>query len=195
MASRAESNFWSRMDAKIMCVSVEVFALDRVKNFKLIKPEHWIGDAEQQQHLFEHIVARYLWKHTYEVLPTSHTGAPRGDVLRLFCDNFANDIATGWPSMIKTFLKCISVFGVLEPSEIFDQKTIPELLKMKYHFFGMNAGSRKKIMDERYRQVYELVDLVYFETAAGLFRAYVNKNNCNTMNEYVSKMSSTCKNE
>ena len=59
----------------------------------------------------------------------------------------------------------------------------------------MNAGSRKKIMGERYRQVYELVDLVYFETAAGLFRAYVNKNNCNTMNEYVSKMSSTCKNE
>ena len=64
---------------------------------------------------------------------------------------------------MKTFLKCVSAFGVLEPAEIFEQKTIPELLKMLYYFFDMQW---KK--DERYGQVYELVDLVYFKTREAL---------------------------
>jgi hypothetical protein len=48
------------------------------------------------------------------------------------------------------------VFGVLEPAKVFEQKTIPELLKMQYYFFDMQWKR-----DERYAQVYELVDLVY----------------------------------
>ena len=51
----AEESFCKRMDAKYMRVSVEVFSLESVKNIKLIKPKDWIGDAEQQQHSFEHI--------------------------------------------------------------------------------------------------------------------------------------------
>ena len=162
-------NFWFRMDAKVMSVSVEVFCLEEVKNFMLVKPMDWQGKVEEQQHLFEHIVARYLWKHVYECLPDATT-ASAVEKLTLFRDNFATDIATGWPLMIKTFLKCVSAFGVLEPAEIFEQKTIPELLKMLYYFFDMQW---KK--DERYGQVYELVDLVYFKTMEALFNAHVSK--------------------
>jgi hypothetical protein len=160
-------NFWFRMDAKIMSVSVEVFCLEEVKDFKLVKPMDWQGKAEEQQRLFEHIVARYLWKHIYECLPETATLVQK---LTLFRDNFATDIAAGWPSMMKTFLKCVSAFGVLEPAKIFEQKTIPELLKMQYYFFDMQ---RKK--DVRYGQVYELVDLVYFKTMEALFKGYVSK--------------------
>ncbi|CAB3981390.1 Hypothetical predicted protein [Paramuricea clavata] len=169
MAEVSEKKFWVEMDDKLMRTSIEVFALEEVKNFKLEKPEHWKGTAEQQQHLFEHIVARYLWKHVYEGLPTDHSGAPSGEVLKLWCDNFTNDIATGWGSMVKTFLKCISVFGVIQPEGIFCQKTIPELLKMKYYFHNMSAGSKRRIMDRRYKQVYELVDLVYFKSIENIF--------------------------
>jgi hypothetical protein len=161
-------NFWFRMNAKIMGPSIEVFRLDEVKNFKLVKPVAWQGNAEEQQYLFEHIVARYLWKHTYECLPETATPVQK---LTLFRNNFAVDIASGWPTMIKTFLKCVSAFGVLEPSEIFEQKTIHELLKIQYHyFFNMQ---RKK--DVRFGQVYELVDLVYFKTMETLFNGSVRK--------------------
>ncbi|CAB4011374.1 Hypothetical predicted protein [Paramuricea clavata] len=154
----AENIFWQKMVDKDMRVSVEVFALEKVKKFKLVKPDHWNGDAKQQQHLFEHIVSRYLWKHVYEGLPTTHTGVTDARALKLWEDNFVNDIAMGWGSMIKTFLKCVGAFGVLKPDEIFTQKTIPELLKMKYYLFEMNAGSKMKIVDKRYRQVCECVE-------------------------------------
>ena len=166
----AEESFCKRMDAKYMSVSVEVFSLESVKNIKLIKPKDWIGDAEQQQHLFEHIVARYLWKHVYELLPSCTV--PSAHALRVFCENFHMDIATGWPLMIKAFLKCIAEFGVLQPDEMFEQKTIPELLKMKYRLFDMNAA----MMDEQYRQVYDFVDLIYSKTMTSLMNKYISKN-------------------
>ena len=157
------------MDAKVMSVSVEVFCLEEVKNFALVKPVDWQGKVEEQQHLFEHIVAQYLWKHVHNLMRTNATLVEK---LTLFRDNFALDIATGWPIMMKTFLKCVSAFGVLEPAEIFE--TIPELLKMLYYFFDMQW---KK--DERYGQVYKLVDLVYFKTKEALdyesFSAHMSK--------------------
>jgi hypothetical protein len=151
-----EEDFWVKMNAKVMRVSVEVFGLEEVKNFALVKPAVWQGEVEEQQHLFEHIVAQYLWRHVHECLPAN---APLCEKLALFRENFAVDISSGWPLMMKTFLKCVSVFGVLEPAEIFEQKTIPELLKMLYYFFDMQWKR-----DERYAQVYKLVDLVYFKT-------------------------------
>jgi hypothetical protein len=169
-SSLAEESFCKRMDAKYMSVSVEVFSLESVKNIKLIKPKDWIGDVEQQQHLFEHIVARYLWKHVYELLPSCST-APRAQALRVFCENFHMDIATGWPLMIKAFLKCIAEFGVLQPDEMFAQKTIPELMRMKYRLFEMNAA----MMDEQYRQVYDFVDLIYSKTMTSLVNRYISK--------------------
>ena len=47
---------------------------------------------------------------------------------------------------------------------MFEQKTIPELLKMKYRLFDMNAA----MMDEQYRQVYDFVDLIYSKTMTSL---------------------------
>ncbi|CAB3978014.1 Hypothetical predicted protein [Paramuricea clavata] len=170
-----ETKFWIEMSNKLMCVSTQVFALEEIKHFELIKPEHWIGTREQQQYLFEQIVARYLWKHVYECMPKEYTGCPSPRLLMVWENNFTNDIATGWGSMVKTFLKCISVFGVKHPEGIFCQKTIPELLKMKYHLHGINAGSKRKIVDERYRQVYELVDLVYFKSAECMTKNYFNE--------------------
>jgi hypothetical protein len=151
-------DFWVKMNAKVMRVSVEVFCLEEVKNFALVKPVAWQGEVEEQQHLFEHIVAQYLWKHVHECLPAN---AALVEKLALFRENFAVDISSGWPLMMKTFLKCVSVFGVLEPAGIFEQKTIDELLKMMFHLFDMQWKR-----DERYAQVYELVDLVYFKTKA-----------------------------
>ena len=72
-SSLAEESFCKSMDTKYMGVSVEVFSLESVKNIKLIKPKGWIGDADNQQDLFEHIVARYLWKHVYELSPHCST--------------------------------------------------------------------------------------------------------------------------
>jgi hypothetical protein len=166
-----EAKVMSVYEAKFMSVSVEVFCLEEVKNFALVKPMGWQGKVEEQQHLFEHIVAQYLWKHVRSLMSTNATLVEK---LTLFRDNFATEIATGWPIMMKTFLKCVSAFGVLEPAEIFEQKTISELLKMLYYFFDMQW---KK--DERYGQVYELVDLVYFKTREALdyesFSAHMSK--------------------
>jgi hypothetical protein len=148
-----EEVFWVKMNAKVMQVSVEVFGSEEVKNFVLVKPVGWQGEAVEQQHLFEHIVAQYLWRHVHQCLPAN---ASLCEKLSLFKKNFAVDISSGWPLMLKAFLKCVSVFGVLEPAKVFEQKTIPELLKMQYYFFDMQWKR-----DERYAQVYELVDLVY----------------------------------
>jgi hypothetical protein len=154
------------MDTKYMGVSVEVFSLESVKNIKLIKPKDWIGDADNQQDLFEHIVARYLWKHVYELLPHCSTTL---QTHRVFCENFHMDIATGWPLMMKAFVKCLDEFGFL--TQMYTQKTIPELMRMKYRLFEMNA----EMMDEQYRQVYDFVDLIYSKTMTSLVNKYIRK--------------------
>ena len=166
-SSLAEESFCKSMDTKYMGVSVEVFSLESVKNIKLIKPKDWIGDADNQQDLFEHIVARYLWKHVYELLPSCT--APRAHALRVFCENFHMDIATGWPLMMKAFVKCLDEFGFL--TQMYTQKTIPELMRMKYRLFDMNA----EMMDEQYRQVYDFVDLIYSKTMTSLVNKYIRK--------------------
>jgi hypothetical protein len=151
------------MNTKYMCVAVEVFSSTDVKNIKLIKPNWWIGDASNQEDLFVHIVARYLWKHVYELLRFS-TPLQR---LQVFSENFHMDLATGWPLMMKAFVKCVDEFGFL--TQMYAQKTIPELMRMKYRLFDMNA----EMMDEQYRQVYDLVDLIYSKTMTSLMNTYI----------------------
>ena len=148
------------MAARVTSISVEVFCLEEVKNFALVKPMVWQGKVEEQQHLFDHIVGQFLWKHVRTLMTPN---AKLVEKLTIFQNIFAVEIATMWPIMMKTFLKCVSVFGVLEPAEIFEGKTIAELLKLRYYFFDMQW---KK--DGRYDQVYELVDLVYFKTREAL---------------------------
>jgi hypothetical protein len=145
-----------------------VFSLESVKNIKLIKPKNWIGDADNQADLFEHIVARYLWTHVYQLLP-SCTAPSRAYALRVFCENFHMDLATGWPLMMKAFVKCLEEFGFL--TQMYTQKTIPELMRIKYRLFDMNT----EMMDEQYRQVYDFVDLIYSNTMTSLVNTYIHK--------------------
>ena len=167
-SSLAEEMFLKSMDTKYMSVAVEVFSLESVKNIKLIKPKNWIGDAGNQADLFEHIVARYLWTHVYQLLP-SCTAPPRAYALRVFCENFHMDLATGWPLMMKAFVKCLEEFGFL--TQMYTQKTIPELMRIKYRLFDMNT----EMMDEQYRQVYDFVDLIYSNTMTSLVNTYIHK--------------------
>ena len=168
-SSLTEEMFLKSMNTKYMCVAVEVFSSTDVKNIKLIKPFGWIGNAKDQADLFEHIVARYLWKHVYKLLKLCT--ASRGHAYRIFCENFHMDLATGWPLMMKAFVKCLDEFGFL--TEMYTQKTIPELMRMKFHLFDMNA----EMVSEQYRQVYDLVDLLYSKTMTSLMNTYI-ANNC-----------------
>jgi hypothetical protein len=79
------------------------------------------------------------------------------------------DIATGWPLMMKAFVKCLDEFGFL--AQMYTQKTIPELMRMMYRLFEMNA----EMMDEQYRQVYDFVDLIYSKTMTSLVNRYIRK--------------------
>jgi hypothetical protein len=168
-SSLTEEMFLKSMNTKYMCVAVEVFSSTDVKNIKLIKPFGWIGNANDQADLFLHIVARYLWKHVYELLKLCT--ASRAHAYRLFCENFHMDLAMGWPLMMKAFVKCVDEFGF--STEMYTQKTIPELMRMKYHLFDMNA----EMIGEQYRQVYDLVDLIYSKTMTSLMNTYI-ANNC-----------------
>jgi hypothetical protein len=47
------------------------------------------------------------------------------------------------------------------------------LMRMKYHLFDMNA----EMIGEQYRQVYDLVDLIYSKTMTSLMNTYI-ANNC-----------------
>ena len=163
-SSLAEEMFLKSMDTKYMGVAVEVFSLESVKNIKLIKPENWIGDADNQADLFEHIVARYLWTHVYQLLPRTPL-----QTHRVFCDIFYMDLATGWPLMMKAFVKCLEEFGFL--TQMYTQKTIPELMRIKYRLFDMNT----EMMNEQYRQVYDFVDLIYSNTMTSLVNTYIHK--------------------
>jgi hypothetical protein len=167
-ASLTEEMFLKSMNTKYMCVAVEVFSSTGVKNIKIIKPDWWIGDANNQVDLFEHIVARYLWTHVYELLRPNFSTPLQTH--RVFSENFHMDLATGWPLMIKAFVKCVGEFGVLK--QMYMQKTIPELMRMKYRLFDMNA----EIMNEQYRQVYDLVDLIYSKTMTSLMNTYIANN-------------------
>jgi hypothetical protein len=69
--------------------------------------------------------------------------------------------------MTKAFVKCIEDFGFA--TEMYVQKTIPELRSMKYDLFDMNA----EIIGEQYRQVYDLVDLIYSKTMTSLMNTYI----------------------
>jgi hypothetical protein len=174
-SSLAEEMFLKSMDTKYMGVAVEVFSLESVKNIKLIKPKNWIGDADNQADLFEHIVARYLWIHVYQLLPSCTAPASRvfcdtAPALRVFCENFHMDLAMGWPLMMKAFVKCLEEFGFL--TQMYTQKTIPELMRIKYRLFDMNT----EMMDEQYRQVYDFVDLIYSNTMTSLVNTYIHKN-------------------
>ena len=167
-SSLTEEMFLKSMNTKYMCVAVEVFSSTDVKNIKLIKPFGWSGNANDQADLFLHIVARYLWKHVYELLKLCT--ASRAHAYRLFCENFHMDLATGWPLMMKAFVKCVDEFGF--STEMYTQKTIPELMRMKYHLFDMNA----EMIGEQYRQVYDLVDLIYSKTMTSLMNTYIATN-------------------
>ena len=167
-ASLTEEMFLKSMNTKYMCVAVEVFSSTVVKNIKIIKPDWWIGDANNQVDLFEHIVARYLWTHVYELLRPNFSTPLQTH--RVFSENFHMDLATGWPLMIKAFVKCVGEFGVLK--QMYMQKTIPELMRMKYRLFDMNA----EMMNEQYRQVYDLVDLIYSKTMTSLTNTYIANN-------------------
>ena len=168
-SSLTEEMFLKSMNTKYMCVAVEVFSSTAVKNIKLIKPFGWVGNANDQADLFLRIVARYLWKHVYEL--SKLCTASREHAYRLFCDNFHMDLATGWPLMMKAFVKCVDDFGF--STEMYTQKTIPELMRMKHHLFDMNA----EMISEQYRQVYDLVDLIYSKTMTSLMNTYI-ANNC-----------------
>ena len=111
-------------------------------------------------------MARYLWTHVYQLLPSS---PPRAYALRVFCENFHMDLATGWPLMMKAFVKCLEEFGFL--TQMYTQKTIPELMRMKYCLFDMNT----EMKDEQYRQVYDFVDLIYSNTMTSLVNTYIHK--------------------
>jgi hypothetical protein len=153
------------MNTKYMCVAVEVFSSEDVKAIGLMKPFGWIGDAKDQEDLFLHIVARYLWKHVFELLKLGT--ASRAQAYRIFCENFHMDLAVGWPMMTKAFVKCIEDFGFA--TEMYVQKTIPELMRMKYDLFDMNA----KMSGGQYKQVYVLVDLIYSKTMTSLMSTYI----------------------
>ena len=71
--------------------------------------------------------------------------------------------------MMKAFVKCLDEFGFL--TQMYTQKTIPELMRMKYRLFEMNA----EMMDEQYRQVYDFVDLIYSKTMTSLVNKYIRK--------------------
>jgi hypothetical protein len=167
-SSLTEEMFLKSMNTKYMCVAVEVFSSTDVKDIRLIKPFGWIGNANDQEDLFLHIVARFLWKHVYEL---SHLcSASRAQAYHLFCENFHMDLAIGWPLMMKAFVKCVDVFGF--SAEMYTQKTIPELMRMKYHLFEMNA----EMIGEQYRTVYDLVDLIYTKTMTSLMNTYIANN-------------------
>jgi hypothetical protein len=164
-SSVTEEMFLEGMNTKYMCVSVEVFSSEDVKAIELTKPLGWSGNDKDQADLFLHIVARYLWKHVYEVIKLCT--ASRAQAYRIFCENFHMDLAVGWPMMMKAFVKCVNEFGIL--TEMYVQKTIPQLMRMKYQLFDMNA----KMSGEQYRQVYDLVDLVYSKTMISLTNTYI----------------------
>jgi hypothetical protein len=77
------------------------------------------------------------------------------------------DLAVGWPMMMKAFVKCVNEFGVL--TEMYVQKTIPQLMRMRCQLFDMNA----QMGCDQYRQVYDLVDLVYSKTMISLTNTYI----------------------
>ena len=164
-SSLTEEMFLQSMNTKYMCVAVEVFSSEDVKDIKLIKPVGWVGDAKDQADLYLHIVARYLWKHVFELLKLCT--ASRAQAYRVFCENFHMDLAVGWPMMMKAFVKCVSEFGIL--SQMYVQKTIPQLMRMKCELFDMNA----KMGNEQYRQVFDLVDLIYSKTMTSLMNTYI----------------------
>jgi hypothetical protein len=164
-SSLAEEMFLESMNTKYMCVAVEVFSSEDVKAIKLIKPCGWIGDDKDQADLFLHIVARYLWKHVFELIKLHR--ASRAQAYMKFCENFHMDLAVGWPMMMKAFVKCVDEFGFL--TEMYVQKTIPQLMRMKYELFDMNA----KMGCEQYRQVFDLVDLIYSKTMTSLMNNYI----------------------
>ena len=165
MSLLTEQTFLESMNTKYMCTAVEIFSLSEVKDMKLIKPHGWVGDDEDQTDLFLNIVARYLWRHVFEV--TEVATRSRAQVYLVFCENFHMDLAVGYPMMMKAFVKCVNDFGFC--TQMFVQKTIPQLMRMKCQLFDMNAN----MGNECYRQVFDFVDLIYSRTMTCLVNNYI----------------------